>query len=138
MLSLGTGMKKDWNYSNDCYHVLFNGFIPRLWRAYMSSFDGESTFNDVVNALDPDIGSAAFPCLHITLAEVMHNSFVLCFIHSAAPCITYSLSHVFRVSSIPRLIYSASHLFRVSHVPRLIYHSPTYSVSQDLDHFSDG
>ena len=33
-------------------HVLFDGFIPRLWRAYMSSFDGESNFRDVVNSLD--------------------------------------------------------------------------------------
>ena len=33
-------------------HVLFEGFIPRLWRAYMSSFDGESNFRDVVNSLD--------------------------------------------------------------------------------------
>ena len=35
-------------------HVLFDGFIPRLWRAYMSSFDGESNFRDVVNSLDRD------------------------------------------------------------------------------------
>lgn len=56
VLSLGTGMKKDCNYLNGCFrrHVLFNGFIPRLWRAYMSSFDGESNFKDVVNALDPE------------------------------------------------------------------------------------
>ncbi len=33
-------------------HVLFDGFIPRLWRAYMLSFDGESNFRDVVNSLD--------------------------------------------------------------------------------------
>ncbi len=33
-------------------HVLFDGFIPRLWRAHMSSFDDESNFRDVVNSLD--------------------------------------------------------------------------------------
>lgn len=33
-------------------HVLFDGFIPRLWRAYMSSFDSESNFRNVVNSLD--------------------------------------------------------------------------------------
>jgi hypothetical protein len=33
-------------------HVLFDGCIPRLWRAYMSSFDGESNFRDVMNNLE--------------------------------------------------------------------------------------
>ena len=35
-------------------HVLFDGFIPRLWRAYMSSFDGESNFRDIVNSLNSE------------------------------------------------------------------------------------
>lgn len=56
VLSLGAGMKNDKGSLNGCFrrHVLFNGFIPRLWRAYMSSFDGESNFKDVVKALDPE------------------------------------------------------------------------------------
>ena len=54
VVSMGTGTKKDPNSSTEvfCRHVLFDGFIPRLWRAYKSSFDGESNFRDIVNGLD--------------------------------------------------------------------------------------
>ena len=33
-------------------HVLLDGFIPRMWRSYMSSFDGDKKFRDVVNNVD--------------------------------------------------------------------------------------
>ena len=33
-------------------HVLFDDFISRLWRAYMSSFDDENNFKDIVNDLN--------------------------------------------------------------------------------------
>ena len=35
-------------------HVLFDDFIPRLWRVYMSSFDDESNFRDIVNNLNSE------------------------------------------------------------------------------------
>ncbi len=43
-------------------------------------------------------------------------------------------SHLLHISSVLRLIYSASHLFRLS-VCASSVSCPTYSVSQDLDHF---
>lgn len=54
VVSVGTGIstKKKSPRAASFRHVLFDGFIPRLWRAYMSSFDGESNFRDVVNSLD--------------------------------------------------------------------------------------
>ena len=33
-------------------HVLFDDFISRLWRIYISSFDDKSNFKDVVNNLN--------------------------------------------------------------------------------------
>ena len=56
VISVGTGTRKD-SISprlTSFRHVLFDGCIPRLWRAYMSSFDGESNFRDVVNNLDEE------------------------------------------------------------------------------------
>ena len=54
VVSVGTGTSRKANSpkATSFRHVLFDGFIPRLWRAYMSSFDGESNFRDVVNSLD--------------------------------------------------------------------------------------
>ena len=51
VVSVGTGTRKN-PESPRVASFLFDGFIPRLWRAYMSSFDGESNFRDVVNSLD--------------------------------------------------------------------------------------
>lgn len=56
VVSVGTGTRKN-SVSprfTSFRHVLFDGYIPRLWRAYMSSFDGESNFRDVVNNLDEE------------------------------------------------------------------------------------
>ena len=56
VVSVGTGTRKS-SISprlTSFRHVLFDGCIPRLWRAYMSSFDGESNFRDVVNNLDEE------------------------------------------------------------------------------------
>ena len=56
VVSVGTGTstKTKSPRATSFRHVLFNGFIPRLWRAYMTSFDGESNFRDIVNSLDCD------------------------------------------------------------------------------------
>jgi len=54
LVSVGTGTRKV-SISprfTSFRHVLFDGCIPRLWRAYMFSFDGESNFRNVVNHLD--------------------------------------------------------------------------------------
>lgn len=49
------------------HHVLFDGYIPWLWRAYMSSFNGESNFRDVVNNLDKESHND-YKCLNIFLS----------------------------------------------------------------------
>ena len=56
VISVGTGTRKDSISSRftSFRHVLFDDCIPRLWRAYMSSFDDESNFRDVVNNLDEE------------------------------------------------------------------------------------
>ena len=56
VVSVGTGTSRKGTSPRAASfrHVLFDGFIPRLWRAYMSSFDGESNFRDVVNSLDDE------------------------------------------------------------------------------------
>ena len=51
----GTSIKTKSPRTASFRHVLFDDFIPRLWRTYMSSFDGESNFKDVVNSLDREI-----------------------------------------------------------------------------------
>lgn len=54
LISVGTGTRRA-SISprfTSFRHVFFDGCIPRLWRAYMSSFDGESNFRDVVNHLE--------------------------------------------------------------------------------------
>lgn len=48
----GTSRKINSSRAASFRHVLFDDFIPRLWRAYMFSFDGESNFRDVVNSLN--------------------------------------------------------------------------------------
>lgn len=52
VLSLGTGA--DWNRSSHAPHFrhIFNdGFIPRTWRSFMSSLDGETTWKALKNHL---------------------------------------------------------------------------------------
>ncbi len=108
------------------------------------------------------VGSAAILCLntevvlyHVSFVPTSHLFrlwYVLCIICSAShPFASHLLpvssvlrlirlrlicspSHLFCVSSVPRLTCSASHLFRVSLCASSIP-CPTYSVSQDLDHF---
>ena len=55
VVSIGTGSAEDSTspLAASFRHVVMDGFIPRLWRAYMSSFDGERIFWDFVNGLDP-------------------------------------------------------------------------------------
>jgi len=54
VVSVGTGTSRKTKSprATSFRHVLFDGFIPRLWRVYMSSFNGESNFRDVMNSLD--------------------------------------------------------------------------------------
>ena len=56
VVSIGTGTRTKIVSPrlNSFRHILFDGFIPRLWRGYMSSFDGESNYRDVVNNLKED------------------------------------------------------------------------------------
>ena len=49
---MGTSIKTRSPRAISFRHVVFDGFIPRLWRAYILSFDGESNFRDVINCLD--------------------------------------------------------------------------------------
>ncbi len=51
-IRVGTSRKTKSPRAASFRHVLFDGFIPRLWRAYISSFNGESNFKDVTNSLD--------------------------------------------------------------------------------------
>jgi len=51
-IGIGTSIKIKSLRAISFRHVVFDGFIPRLWRAYMLSFDGESNFRDVINSLD--------------------------------------------------------------------------------------
>ncbi|KAL9077890.1 MAG: hypothetical protein Q9157_003189 [Trypethelium eluteriae] len=53
VLSLGTGMTETQSpVAPHFRHVLNDGFIPRLYRSFMSSFDGESVWRDLQNRLD--------------------------------------------------------------------------------------
>ncbi|KAL6722253.1 hypothetical protein ACLMJK_001360 [Lecanora helva] len=54
VVSLGTGMAPDPSTPTapNFRHVIFDGFIPRLWRSFMSSLDGQNTWRDLWNRLD--------------------------------------------------------------------------------------
>ncbi|KAL9083483.1 MAG: hypothetical protein Q9165_008510 [Trypethelium subeluteriae] len=53
VLSLGTGMAETQSpVAPHFRHVFNDGFIPRLYRSFMSSFDGESVWRDLQNRLD--------------------------------------------------------------------------------------
>ena len=58
VISIGTGAPKDSAISEKTSyrHVLLDGGIPRVWRAYMAnSFDGERIFWEVVNTVSKDV-----------------------------------------------------------------------------------
>ncbi|KAL8802034.1 MAG: hypothetical protein Q9200_006728, partial [Gallowayella weberi] len=54
VVSLGTGTGSDSQspHAPNFRHVIQDGFIPRLWRSFMSSLDGQSTWRDLWNRLD--------------------------------------------------------------------------------------
>ena len=54
VLSLGTGTKTDLQSPKAPHfrHVMNDGFIPRLYRSFISSLDGEHAWRDSVNRLD--------------------------------------------------------------------------------------
>ena len=53
VVSLGTGTgSRTSTPAPNFRHVIHDGFIPRLWRCFMSSLDGQSTWRDLWNRLD--------------------------------------------------------------------------------------
>lgn len=54
LLSLGTGTQDDTQtpLAPNFRHLLNDGFIPRLYRSFISSLDGERTWRDSVNRMD--------------------------------------------------------------------------------------
>ena len=56
VVSLGTGTTVNGNAlpptDSNFRHVINDGFVPRLWRSFMSSLDGQSTWRDLWNRLD--------------------------------------------------------------------------------------
>ena len=54
VLSLGTGTYLEESAPSvtaDFRHVILDGFLPRLWRSFMLSLDGETTWRDLWNSL---------------------------------------------------------------------------------------
>lgn len=54
MLSLGTGTSER-SVQQDgsrLHNIVKNGFVPRLWRSFMSSLDGQKAWTDLLNRLD--------------------------------------------------------------------------------------
>ena len=55
VLSLGTGtVLSDSASAPGFRHILKDGFLPRLYRSFMSSLDGQRAWRDLVNRLDED------------------------------------------------------------------------------------
>lgn len=55
VLSLGTGLSgAESPRASHFRHIFNDGFIPRLYRSFLSSFDGESAWRDLHNRLDND------------------------------------------------------------------------------------
>ena len=57
VVSLGTGTDKEIEgpAAPNVRHVLQDGFIPRLYRSFLSSLDGQGTWQELINALDPAV-----------------------------------------------------------------------------------
>ena len=51
-LGTGTGSSTASTPAPNFRHVIHDGFIPRLWRCFMSSLDGQSAWRDLWNRLD--------------------------------------------------------------------------------------
>ena len=54
VVSLGTGAQRTSPSpkNTDFRHVILDGYIPRLWRSYMSSFNGQKTWDEHINSVD--------------------------------------------------------------------------------------
>ncbi len=54
VVSLGTGAQKTSTSprTTDFRHVILDGYVPRLWRSYMSSFEGQKIWDELMNSVD--------------------------------------------------------------------------------------
>lgn len=54
VVSLGTGTQKasPSPRATDFRHVILDGYVPRLWRSYMSSFNGQRIWDELMNSVD--------------------------------------------------------------------------------------
>ncbi len=54
VVSLGTGTQRASVSPRaiDFRHVILDGYVPRLWRSYMSSFNGQKIWEELMNSLD--------------------------------------------------------------------------------------
>ena len=54
VVSLGTGAQKTSASprNTDFRHVILDGYVPRLWRSYMSSFNGQKIWDELMNSID--------------------------------------------------------------------------------------
>jgi hypothetical protein len=54
VVSIGTGAQKTSTSprTTDFRHVILDGYLPRLWRSYMSSFNGEKIWDELMNSVD--------------------------------------------------------------------------------------
>lgn len=54
IISLGTGTERTSASSKatEIRHVVLDGYVPRLWRSYMSFFDGQKIWDELMNHVD--------------------------------------------------------------------------------------
>ena len=54
VVSLGTGTERisASSKTTEFRHVVLDGYVPRLWRSYMSSFDGQKIWDELMNHVD--------------------------------------------------------------------------------------
>jgi len=54
VVSLGTGAQKRSASPRTTHfrHVILDGYVPRLWRSYMSSFNGQKIWDELMNSVD--------------------------------------------------------------------------------------
>ena len=54
VVSLGTGAQKTSASprTTDFRHVVLDGYVPRLWRSYMSTFNGQRIWDELMNSVD--------------------------------------------------------------------------------------
>ena len=54
VVSLGTGTEKasPSPRTTDFRHMILDGYVPRLWRSYMSSFNGQKIWDKLINSVD--------------------------------------------------------------------------------------